>query len=218
MPVPQALKGNDDYRKRSTACAESCSPAGSLHTVFQPGSRRAAPGAQEGQAGRALAPGSTSPGDSMERPCPAEGTGTPELISSSSPLVQHAQRVLNWRYRGSCHKTPWVTPTLSAAPIHNELTSEKPFNSMQWRSIWESQECAEELAQLLTFNVIFFSNVSSNTAWSFLFISKESSNVSPLSAGWDVYRDAMIPPRLLKCTLLKSEASDDSVPASSRKM
>lgn len=111
---------------------------------------------------------------------------------------------------------------LSASPILNELASEKPppFNSMHLfeGSISEPQERVEELASLLTFNVIFFSNVSSNTACSFLFISKESSNVRPVSAGWDVYRDAIIPPRLLKCTLLKSEASDDSVPASSRKM
>lgn len=69
-----------------------------------------------------------------------------------------------------------------------------------------------------TFKVIFFSNVSSKTACNFRLISKESSNVNPLSAGWDVYRDAMMPPRLLKWTLLKSDASEESVPDSSRKM
>lgn len=65
---------------------------------------------------------------------------------------------------------------------------------------------------------MFFSNVSSKTACNFLLISKERSNVNPLSAGWDVYKDAIMPPRLLKWTLLKSDASEESVPDSSRKI
>lgn len=36
MLVPLAFKENDDYKKRSPACAEACSPAGSPHTILQP--------------------------------------------------------------------------------------------------------------------------------------------------------------------------------------
>ena len=50
---------------------------------------------------------------------------------------------------GSCYIT-LINPMLSAAPIHNELTSEKPppFNSMHLfeGSISEPQERVEELA------------------------------------------------------------------------
>lgn len=55
-------------------------------------------------------------------------------------------------------------------------------------------------------------------ACKFQLISKDSSNVNPVSAGWDVSKIAMMPPSLLKCTLLKSDASEEDVPDSSRKM
>ena len=67
----------------------------------------------------------------------------------------------------------------------------------------------------LTFRVMFFSSVSSNTACSFLLISSDRSRVSPLSAGCEVYSDAMMPPRRLRLALLMSDASVESAPDSS---
>lgn len=66
-----------------------------------------------------------------------------------------------------------------------------------------------------TFSVMFLSRVSSSTAWSLRLISSERSRVRPLSAGWEVYNDAMIPPLRLRLALLKSEASEDKAPDSS---
>lgn len=67
----------------------------------------------------------------------------------------------------------------------------------------------------LTLSVMFFSSVSSNTACSFLLISSDRSRVSPLSAGWEVYSEAMMPPRRLRWALLISDASDERAPVSS---
>ncbi len=66
-----------------------------------------------------------------------------------------------------------------------------------------------------TFSVMFLSRVSSSTAWSLRLISSERSRVRPLSAGWVVYNDAMIPPLRLRWALFKSEASEDKAPDSS---
>lgn len=66
-----------------------------------------------------------------------------------------------------------------------------------------------------SFRVMFFSRVSSKTACSFLLISSDRSRVSPLSAGWEVYSEAMMPPRRLRWALLISDASDERAPDSS---
>lgn len=66
-----------------------------------------------------------------------------------------------------------------------------------------------------TFSVMFLSSVSSSTACSLRLISSERSRVRPLSAGWEVYREAIMPPLRLRWALLKSEASEDSAPDSS---
>lgn len=103
------------------------SPAVTLHTIFQPATspwqlkraRQADP--------MLLAPQTQR--RAWTDPALLKGTGTPELTPSSSPLVQHTLRVLNWRYRESCHITPWLTPMLSMGPKHNELTSEKLFTA-----------------------------------------------------------------------------------------
>lgn len=155
--------------------------------------------------------------------------------TTPSPQNAHAANIYCWEPAHQC--SVWQesqggssTSSYSALRLtqcyqcHNSHRSDiqkaSSFNSTHLfkEMTSEPQELTKQKRQILTFSVIFFSNVSSNTACSFLFISKESSNVRPLSAGWDVYRDAIIPPRLLKCTLLKSDASEDSAPASSRKM
>lgn len=189
-------------------------------------SRRADPAAQGGMqwlahslAGGAHATSSTQLGRTCKTP---------------SPQNAHTANIYCWEPAHQCsvwqgsqggssssYSTLWLTQCYQCHNSHrSDIQKASSFNSTHLFTdiTSEPQEFTKQKRQTLTFSVIFFSNVSSNTACSFLFISKESSNVRPLSAGWDVYRDAIIPPRLLKCTLLKSEASEDSAPASSRKM
>ena len=109
-----AFKGNDNYRKRSPTSAEHCSPPCSLHSIFQPATF---PSQQTCCPDRQLSRvpsywhrtrhAEPMPPESTERPFPAEWTGSPELLSSSSSLVQHTTRVPN--QHGSCFRTLWLT-------------------------------------------------------------------------------------------------------------
>lgn len=136
MLAPLAFKGNGDViTRRDLQLVQKPAAQLAAYTPFcslppLPGSRFAAPGGQRAR-GRAHTPGSTCPGESTGRAHPAEGTGTPELISSSSPLAQPTLRVLHWRYMASCH----LTPTLSVAPNHNDLASETPLTARSEGSI-----------------------------------------------------------------------------------